>query len=341
MAAKTVQLPTEPKFWFDHKFRQLKAMHRTVNFVNGARGCGKTFAYKEDAVKQFLDDGSQFVYMRRYDEELSDSKARELFFPNALKEKYPDHELIYKQGFYQIDGKIAGFPFALNTMARIGKSTEYDNVTSVCFDEYIPLDNRFLPDEPKLLNESLTTIGRYRGPQFWLIANNLKWNNPYFIRYKISHPDPGKETRLGRTWSFTLPDATHYKKFMETTPIGAFFKECDPDYFEYAYGNALLDDSEDFIKKQPGKAKYRFTLQINGEKFGVWDDNMYYYISPATDPTTFFILELNTGDLKKNRLNVRKGGIYDRFLTEFIQDNVYYSNMDIKSKVLDIMRYVI
>ena len=340
MDKKTVT-PSGPKFWFDHKFRQLKAMHRTVNFINGARGCGKTFSFKEDAVKNFLKDGSQFVYMRRYDEELTDAKARELFFPVALKEKYPDHEMIYKQGFYQIDGKIAGFPFALNTMAKNGKSVEYDNVSSVCFDEYIPLDLRFLLDEPTKLNETITTIGRYRGPQFWLIANNLRWNNPYFLRYKISHPEKGKETRLGKTWSFTLPDAAHYKKFMETTPIGAFFLECDPDYFEYAFGNSLLDDDEDFIKKHPGNAKYRFTLKVNGEPLGVWADNNYYYISIATDPTTFFVLELNTGDLKKNKLNVRSGGIYDRFLHEFICDNVYYGNMDIKSKILDIMRYVI
>lgn len=337
---KQVELPQEPKFWFDHKFKQIKAMHRTVNIVNGARGCGKTFAFKEDAVATFLKDGGQFVYMRRYEKTLADAKATKLFFPQALKEKYKEHELKYSNGFYMIDGKIAGFPFALNT-PESGKSTEYDNVASVCFDEYIDLKGHYLTDEVKIFNEALITIGRYRGPQFWLIANNLSWLNPYFLRYKITHPDKGKETRLGKTWSFTLPDSTKYKKFMEKTPVGAFLKECDPEHFEYAFGNELLDDDTDFIEKHPGKAKYAFTMIIEGEPFGVWRDNFYYYISRSTDPSTFFILELKQAELKKNKLQFRKGGVFQSFLEALLLDKVRFDNMEIKAKVLDIIRYLI
>lgn len=340
MLMNKTNIPDDPKFWFDHKFRQLKAMHRTVNFVNGARGCGKTYAFKQDAVRSYLKDGSQFVYMRRYEKTLSDAKATKLFFPLALKEEFHEHELTYRNGCYMIDGKVAGFPFALNTPEG-GKSTEYDNVKSVCFDEYIDLKGRYLPDEVKLFNEATITIGRYRDPQFWLIANNLSWNNPYFIRYRITHPDAGKETRLGKTWSLTLPDSSKYKKFMETTPIGSFLKECDPEHFEYAFGNELLEDNFDFIEKHPGNAKYSFTMKIDGAAFGVWIDNLYFYISKAVDPSTFFVLDLSTENVKRNKIQFIKGGLFSRFLNNFIVDNVRYESIDIKARVLDIMRYII
>lgn len=337
---KQSEIPKEPKFWFDYKFRKLKAMHRTVNFINGARGCGKTFAFKEDAVDDFLKDGSQFVYMRRYEKTLADAKATKLFFPQALKEKYKEHELKYSNGFYMIDGKIAGFPYALNT-PESGKSTEYDNVANVCFDEYIDLKGHYLTDEVMIFNETLITIGRYRNPQFWLIANNLSWLNPYFLRYRITHPEKGKETRLGKTWSFTLPDSSKYKRFMEKTAIGSFLLECDPEHFEYAFGNELLNDDTDFIEKHPGNAKYGFTLKIDNEAFGVWRDSYFYYISRAVDPSTFFVLELNSTDLKKNKLQFRRGGIFQGFLEGFILDKVRFDNMEIKAKTLDIIRYLV
>ena len=329
----------EPKFWFDYKFKQIKAMHRTVNIVNGARGCGKTFAFKKDSVETFLKDGGQFVYMRRYDKELTDAKARELFFPLALREMYPEHELVYKQGFYEIDGKIAGFPFALNTPGA-GKSIEYDNVASVCYDEYIDVNGRYLNDEVKLFNEALITIGRFRNPKYWLIANNLTWLNPYFLRWKITHPDKGKETKLGKTWSFTLPRSDKYKKFMETTPVGAFLLECDPDHFEYAFGNELLDDDTDFIEQHPGRAKYVFTLSSDGEELGVWKDSCYY-ISRSVDPSTFFRLDVDTKTLKKNKLRFRPGGIFEAFRTALLSDRVFFEDMEIKAKALDILKLII
>ena len=89
----------DKKFWFEYTYKRVKACHRLINFVVGARGCGKTFAFKKDAVESFLKDGSQFVYIRRYEKELLEAKARELFFPQDLKKMFPEHELVYRNGY--------------------------------------------------------------------------------------------------------------------------------------------------------------------------------------------------------------------------------------------------
>ena len=44
------------------------------NFIIGARGVGKTYGCKEFVIKRFLREGEQFVYVRRYKDELKKMK---------------------------------------------------------------------------------------------------------------------------------------------------------------------------------------------------------------------------------------------------------------------------
>ena len=333
----------EKSIWFSKTFKKIKAAHRMVNIVNGARGCGKTFAFKDDAVEDFLAGKGQFVYMRRHDKELSDPKATKLFFPKDLRLKYPEHSFGFKNGVYVIDDKTAGFPFALNCPGA-GKSTEYDDVQNVCFDEYIDVKGGYLPEEVKLFNEALITIGRYRDPQFWLIANNLSWNNPYFVRYGIKHPEKGKETIYGKTWSFTIPDNTKYRQFMETTPIGKFLQECDPEHFNYAFGNTVYGYTDEMIAKHTGSSRYMCTLSIQGKDLGVWMDYAtgYWYVSPKCDPCAVFRYTIDKDALKKGaKLQVYKGGLFSKFLVAFASDCMYFENLEIYEIILDAMKYLL
>ena len=47
-----------------------KSRNCLFNFILGARGVGKTFCKKEDVINAYLRSGEEFVYMRRYKEEL-------------------------------------------------------------------------------------------------------------------------------------------------------------------------------------------------------------------------------------------------------------------------------
>lgn len=330
----------DKKFWFEYTYKKIKSANRLVNFVVGARGCGKTFAVKKDAVENFLKDGSQFVYMRRYDKELTDIKARELFFPLALKEIFPEHELTYRNGVYMIDGKTAGFPMSLSTSSEL-KSIEYDKVKTIAFDEFIRIEgNGYLNEEVKLFNEALITVSRLRDPQFFLLSNNVSWQNPYFIRYKIPRPDPEKETIYGKTWSLTLPRSEKYKKVVAESPVGRFLQEVDPDHFEYAFGNVTYEDNTDFVEEIPKGARYMFTLNIMSS-FGVWFKDGIYYIGRKTDPGALIRLDLDPGRFKKGaKLQRRKGGIIDRFITSIYADRIRYEDVDIKNELLLTVRMI-
>ena len=47
------------------------------NFIIGERGCGKTYSSKKFAIRRFLKTGEQFIYLRRYKSELSESVGNE------------------------------------------------------------------------------------------------------------------------------------------------------------------------------------------------------------------------------------------------------------------------
>lgn len=332
----------DKKFWFDYTYKRLKACHRLVNFIVGARGCGKTFAFKDDAVEQFLKDGSQFIYMRRYEKELLDAKARELFFPSDLKKKYIEHELIFRNGYYMIDGKPAGFPMALSTSNEM-KSIEYDNVKLVAFDEFIIKGGSgYLPNEMFLFNEALVTIGRLRDPQFFLLSNNVSWQNPYFTRYKIPRPDPDKEITLSKLYSLCLPKSEKYRQMVDNSPVGRFLKEMDPEYYSYAFDNTVHGENDDFISLRPQRSKYLCTISLDTDTLGIWQDaNGTLYASLKADPSSLLAFTFRREDLKRSRLMYRKGGVFDRVKKAYLSEALYYEGLTEKAIIAELMRLII
>lgn len=59
-------------------------------------GCGKSFGAKNYVINQFIKKGSQFLYLRRYDNELKElfekTKGQKDFFDD-IKDKFPEVEL--------------------------------------------------------------------------------------------------------------------------------------------------------------------------------------------------------------------------------------------------------
>ena len=53
------------------------------NFIVGARGVGKTYGAKRYVIKKFIQSGEQFVYVRRYKDELKKMKR---FFEDIYQE---------------------------------------------------------------------------------------------------------------------------------------------------------------------------------------------------------------------------------------------------------------
>lgn len=328
--------------WYD--INRIRSYNRVLNFVVGARGIGKTFGFKKWAVEDFLENGNQFIYMRRYKDELINRKAKEGFFPKDLKDMFPEHELKFQDGAYMVDGQVAGYPMVLSKAGQEKGIIEYDRVTKVLFDEFI-IDKktyRYLPDETNTFKEAMITIARLRFVQFFLFSNAVSWNNPYFVKYGIEQPPENVEFIKTRSYVVQMPIQNEYKAVAEKSPLGQLFKDIDNKYFEYAYENKVYRETGDFIEKKSPKARHRFSITYQGVKVGVWvdyDANLVYCCQKYDSSVLMnYALTADEHNSSTTLLTTRKNSFIKMFIDAFQHNAVRYESQQVKSVVYDIMK---
>ena len=119
--------------WYD--INKTLSYNCLFNFVIGNRGSGKTYGGKKRAIKQFLEKGHQFIYLRRFKEEL-DETADSYFNDIILNREFPNATIEYKNGCYFVNDRLAGYAMAL-TKAKDYKSISYPLVYLILFDEFL------------------------------------------------------------------------------------------------------------------------------------------------------------------------------------------------------------
>jgi predicted AAA+ superfamily ATPase len=62
-----------PSSYYD--FGPVLSHNAVYNFILGARGLGKTYGAKRKAIRDFINKGDQFIYLRRYSTELKSVKT--------------------------------------------------------------------------------------------------------------------------------------------------------------------------------------------------------------------------------------------------------------------------
>ena len=65
---------------------ELLSKNRLMNFVIGNRGGGKTYHWKVRSIKDFLEHGHQFIWIRRYNTELENIKNGMMTYNMNLKD---------------------------------------------------------------------------------------------------------------------------------------------------------------------------------------------------------------------------------------------------------------
>lgn len=135
-----------------YDYHKILSYNCPVNVLIGERGCGKSFGAKNYVINQFLKKGSQFLYLRRYDNELksvferTNGNSKDFF--DDIKSKFSNHELKAKNKKFFIDNQCFGFAKRM-TEAQDLKSSTYENIKTIIIDEYPIEKNKryYLPDE--------------------------------------------------------------------------------------------------------------------------------------------------------------------------------------------------
>lgn len=328
--------------WYD--IGQTLTYNCLFNFVIGSRGCGKTYSAKKRAIKLFLEKGYQFVYLRRYKEEL-DETAESYFNDIILNNEFPDVHIEYRGGQYFINDQLAGYGMAL-TKAKDYKSISYPLVMFIIFDEFLIEENgyaRYLKNEVKQFLNFYMSIDRYRGCIVFFLANSVTMVNPYTMYFDLHLPYGSNITRKGDLL-LQLVQNDEYIKARKQTRFGKLIE--GTEFSEYAIENKFVQDSKTFISRKTEKAQYFFTFIYEGEKYGVWVDYDVgkMFVSPDVDPTCKVVYSLTVEDHTTNTLlisQLNRSPFFKPFIENYKMGNVFFENQKVKNVTYDVIKMCI
>lgn len=330
-------------------FHEIDTRNAIFNFCVGHRSAGKTFAFKEKAIKNFLKRGEWFIYLRRHDSELDD---RETFFQDIEQSgKWDKYEFkvngysayirervepIYDENGEDIakpnKWKKFGFFRYLSTQ-QTRKGASYARVTIIGYDEFIIEDNpylHYLRNEVKDLLSFWHTVDRRRNKvKVYFMSNAASVVNPFFTQYKITVRDLKEREFTVRANGRVIVQMYHNAKEegeMKEEVLGDL--AAGTDYLEYAAGNQFLDDTDLFIAKRTPGADYHYSIYYDGEYFSIYldfEEGLFFVtdIVPKTHGRTFC---LTRKDLTPNIMMIEKTSNLIKTLKKFYKRGCVFFN---------------
>ena len=164
-----------------------------ISIIIGERGVGKSYDSKIYVANRFIKKKKQFVYLRRYKTELKQAMMKNqtpIFFDQIKNdERMKNHKFTNTNDTMSIDGKICGFAMPLS-IANILKSSTYENVDTIIFDEFI-IDKgnyHYLQNEVIQFLDVIETVARLRNIRVIMLGNAISITNPYFSFFNLSLP---------------------------------------------------------------------------------------------------------------------------------------------------------
>lgn len=324
-----------------YSYDKVLSYNAMLNFIIGERGVGKSYNLKAYLLNRFKKKHRQFIYLRRYDTELKKSLKDDEFFKDIASDEMFKEDTFYVKGekFYMND-QVCGYAIPLSK-ASIYKSVPFPNVDIIMFDEFL-IDNNtyhYIQNEPEKLLDFIETVGRLRNIQVFLLGNSISLINPYFDYFNISLPYNSdiKTFKQG----LILINYIKNEPYREVKRASKFGKLIDgTKYGDYAINNQFLKDNNNFIKKKTPKAKFFFSLILNGHTYGVWMDynSNDMFISKHTNSSHPVCVTFNYKDHSEKTIMLKSRSVfYQNMIRHYENGCLYFETLQIKSDVTSLI----
>lgn len=334
-----------------YSFNAIDGYNAVYNFICGARGLGKTYGAKKKAITAAINNGEQFIYLRRFQTELPGFST---FFADIMHE-FPDWD-------FRVEGRIAkmapastrddkkrpwvviGYAIALSNAQSV-KSVAYPLVTRIIFDEFIIEQGviRYLANEVKMMNDFYSTVDRWKDKtKVYFLANSIAINNPYFLEYNIA-PEPDSDVEFIRAFDgfvvVHFPDSDAFKSGVLSTRFGQFI--AGTDYAKYAVDSRFSDNHKKLIAAKTADAVYRCSIETRSGIFSVWFDykngSVIYIQDKRPKNEVMLTLESDLMDESKRRV-VRQDKIMQVLRAAFNGGRIFFDRPKTRNAFLEIFK---
>jgi hypothetical protein len=314
-----------------YSFAKILSFNATMNHCVGGRGIGKTYGAKKkvtrDAIrntawveaqtvtmkrgieyqetKEIGECSHQFIYVRRYKEELQ--MAQQTFFADYQHE-FPDYDF-RAQGWeaqmspVKYGGMTKGRPwvtigfFVPLSVANKFKSVAFPNVKWIIYDEYILEKGatHYLPNEAVAFDNFYSTVDRYKDKtRVLFLANAVSITNPFFLARRIRPDDVDEQGFVKLEDGYVVAhfiESDQFESEVYQTKFGKYIQ--GTAYADYAVGNQFADNSHILLGQKGGKAYYMFSIEDMQGRFSVWFDPLadkYFFLERGVKDEKVFVM---------------------------------------------------
>lgn len=319
----------------------------------GGRGIGKTYACKMQGLLNYFNKGEQFIYLRRYKEELKPLKNGKFF--DAIQDKFPDYEFKTNGEMLQLRPTVpegeknenkwetCGYLINLST-ALTKKSVDYPQVTMIIYDEFIIPKGfiHYLPNEVESFLDFYETVARLRdNVVVYFLSNSISSFNPYFIYFKIKAPEPGKFYKT-KSLVVEMCDMEEFKQKKRQTKFGQLIE--GTKYSNYAIDNEFYMDDSKFIAGKTEKSRYFCTIVYLNKRIGIWVDYREgkWFCSRHVDNSCRLTYAITTSDHDINTLYtaITKPAQLKAVTKAYALGVLFFESQEIKGYMQEILQLI-
>ena len=334
----------------------------------GGRGIGKTYGFKDYCIKRYLKHNEQFVYLRRYESELTNMQG---FFSDLNEPYIEKYDFKVKGDKFLIKAKdekdysILGYIMTLSKI-KTAKGAPYPLVGTILFDEFLvtaedKLVGRYLKGEEKILCDLYESIARERNVKLIMISNAISTNNPYFHAFHV-RPKPkaitrhktklveninGEQVEDEFNVVLEMVEADDYMRDKAHTRSGKMMMVSG--MAETSLNNDFYKDNYSFIEQVPKNSKLNFLMNIktNGKMYGIFSSklkdakgNQKVYALKRTQPNNPRTYCCDIDELDENTVYVKgnNDNLAINNLKIIVKNNMlYFQTLTVKYDIMDFL----
>lgn len=344
------------KYW---NIKQYLPYQRCFNLINSERSIGKTYTTQGFFLERAIQKEEEFVYIVRTQDERNDG-IFEKAFQKVVEKEFPDYEFKFTKNecFLVIEDKehdvsydkSLGYCIALSEATK-KKKINYPNVKWLMFDEYIVDEKEKSAyvngwNEPDLLLKIYHTIDRERDfVVCFLLANNITFYNPYHMHPAFNIPHVEKD-KLWKNENVLFHWVSASLQLKQEKAKCKFLRMIEKtEYGMYASTGEYVNDNNNFIMERTPGARYIFTIEYGGERYGVYQDSKVglAFVDSKVDSTCRLVYALTVGDHNENTLLTRNrnNNLLMWLGTNFKRGNVRFTSMPVKVRAEEAIKLIL
>ena len=316
------------------------------NLVLSERSDGKTYDCKTTAMEDYEKDKSTLLYIRRWKTEITPEMYNNFMNEWLRNNEWADEKYDFnccKHGVQiklKTDKKFKEWLiyFMPLTMSGKLKSTfDIHNIHKIIFDEYIPLDGRYIQDEMHILLELYNSIDRERyTTKLLVLGNKVTLFNPFFNFFNLNFDihKRGIRTYQDGTLSVQIYANDEHRNARKKSDFMKLIK--GTQYEKYMFGD-VLDMPTIRIMKIPDNAHLAYAFKTVNGSGTIWVTQDLVIISNKIDKSPYYIVD-KIYDIPYRQFTVNMYGINSSFKASYRQGLLYFEDNQAYNKFEPILR---